>query len=243
MNRTPAALAGILLLTACGDSTGPRIPDDLSGVWVAVVHHLGEVDTLRLLLPEASDSFATAFSELGGLGAFGVVSRTPRRVSGTLGYFTGYPWIDGLTIDLTRLGNRLTGTLDYTSDLDSAQQVSFGRYAPGGPNVAGTWITSSVVSPDTGTVYLDTLIIKSDGRVQLAASLSAGGFTNCAVSGMRGVYRFEDGRLILGYVTYNLLPYECAFIRLVDTLTLGENTLTRTRHYSTGDLIETLTRQ
>jgi hypothetical protein len=162
MHRTPASVAGILLLvTACGDGTGPRIPADLSGVWTTVVPFLDQLDTVRLLLPDASDSVSMAFAHPGGVGAFGVLQRAAGHVSGTLYYSASA----GFTIDLVRFRTRLSGTMARPALSDTVRQVSFDRYAPGGPTVAGVWVTSSVVGGSSGTVFLDTLIINRDGRV------------------------------------------------------------------------------
>lgn len=197
------------------------------------------IDTLRLLVPDYSDSMAVILRESGGVGAFGVVNHSSNHVSGSLNYASGA----GFAIDLVRLGTRLVGTLEYIDGSDTAKQVSFARYVPTGPNLAGTWITSNVVGGSSGTVFLDTLIINSDGRVQLASWFSASGTTICSVSGLRGVYRFQDGRLILGYAWFSQYQSPCPQLRLVDTLTVEENALIRARHINTGDLIETLTRQ
>ena len=234
-----AAIASSLLFAACSDGTGPDIPSDLAGVWTAVLPYIGPADTLTLLIPEQPDSFAFALRRPGSPGYIGVVRRSGRHLTGTFAaYFGG-----GFGVDLFALGGRLFGTLRRSYPSDSIQRVVFERYAPTGPDVAGTWVTSSVTGVSPDIVYLDTLRIKRDGRVKLASSFATGGFTTCGVSGMPGVYRREQDRLILTYL-WTFWPFDpCPHLRLVDTLQVSRTTLARVRHFTLGDVVETLTRR
>ncbi|HTI05434.1 MAG TPA: hypothetical protein VL549_08965 [Gemmatimonadales bacterium] len=232
-------VTAVFLFAACADTTGPRIPGDLAGVWTTVLSYLGPADTITLLVPDASDSLAVALRRPGALGYVGVVHRSANRLTGTLNYPSG----GGFTIDLVRLGPRLMGTLNRPEPVDTIKRVTFDRYVPAGPSFAGVWVTTSVVGADSGAGYLDTLLIKSDGRVQLASSLSESGVVICGASGLHGVYRYHDGGLVLIYAWPSQFVSPCSQIRLVDSIAAGDNVLTRTRHYTTGDVVETLTRR
>jgi len=233
------AFASSLLFAACSDGTGPDIPSDLAGVWTAVLPYTGSADTLTLLIPEAPDSFAFALRRPGSPGYIGVIRRSGRHLTGSFSAYAS----GSFAVDLFGLGTRLIGTLRGSYPPDSIERVTFERFAPNGPDVAGRWVTSSVTGVSPDIVYLDTLLIRSDGRVKVASSFATVGFTACGVSGMPGVYRRQQDRLILTYL-WTLWPIDpCPHLRLVDTLQVGRTTLARVRHFISGDVVETLTRR
>jgi hypothetical protein len=224
------------LVAACGDNTGPTVPADLSGVWSATGDFLSPVDTLTLLIPEAPDSFAQAFIlPRRNSGWFGLIHRNRGHISGTFATPFGFGG-GGVTLDLTLRGSQLRGTVS----LGSAEQKVFSRYLPSTTRFVGTWVTMSVTG-SAGTVFFDTLVIARDGRIRRYTELGIGGNTTCSMSGMGGVYRVESDWLISNYAWP--LGNPCTHVRLLDSLKVEGETLTRTTKLITGDLVEVLTRR
>jgi hypothetical protein len=217
------------------DTTGLRIPKDFAGVWIVVVPYVGEADTVALLIPELPDSHAFAFRRPDQrTGYEGIVRRTSEQLSSTfVGVSNG-----GFTVDLQLTGTRLVGT--FTPDAESSRSVDFGRFLPDGPNLDGMWVTQRVTGAASGAVYVDTLLIKPDGRVRLTSSYAQEGVVTCAVRDLSGAYRHDSGWLILNYVWLSSTD-PCPHLRLTDSIRVDRTTFTRTRQLASGELLEILT--
>jgi hypothetical protein len=236
--RVAAIVGSLILLASCDESTGPRIPSDLSGVWMAVLAYIGPADTLALLVPDRPDSFAMAIRRPGNTGFVGPIHRAGQRLTGTLAYPFGP---GGFTIDLTLQDGRLSGTLDRNIPIDTAKRVDFVRYVPSGPDLGGTWVTNSVIGAAPDVVYLDTLLMRSDGRARLTSTFTEDGLPPCPAS-TTGYYTRSQNWVILTYLPLPPGP-TCAQIRQVDSLQVQGSNLTRVRHFITGDVVETLTKR
>ena len=224
--------------TACSEPTAPDPAGEVPGAWIARAHIGGPDDTLFLWIADLPDQTATALlrPSYGGTDFTGTLRLTGTQLTGTLGQ-----WPSGafdLVLEVSRDG--LVGTLYDGGSTANAITVAFTRLRSPASDIVGSWVTSSVLGAGSGIEYLDTLVIRDDGRAS-NRSLWSFGQSSCSMSGLRGFFRRAGEWLVIRWAwPYPIAP--CQQFQALDSLRINGQVLVRTRRPFGTPITETLSR-
>jgi hypothetical protein len=145
--------------------------------------------------------------------------------------------VGGIGFDLTLTGSTLAGTIQPGTQ---AVPVTFSRLPAPGSDVVGSWVTTAVQGAPAGESYLDTLVLRADGRASLSTSWSAPA-GSCSAQGVRGFIHRGGAWSVVRWTWPASAPL-CTQLRLTDSLQLVGEMLIRTRSSLGSVVTETLVR-